>query len=114
MNMDKKIAELRTKIDSIDYELLLSLQKRFAVVRELGAYKTSQELPLEDPCRENKIIKERATILQRLGTDDHSFVRELFTLIFRKSKQIQQLQKEPSDKNGNLSLGHTQSAGEIS
>jgi chorismate mutase/prephenate dehydratase len=50
------IAELRTKIDAIDVDLLRLLNERARVAREIGAVKSREGLPVYSPEREGKLF----------------------------------------------------------
>jgi chorismate mutase/prephenate dehydratase len=51
------IAELRTKIDAIDVDLLRLLNERARVAREIGAVKSREGLPVYSPEREEQVIR---------------------------------------------------------
>jgi len=52
-----------------------------------------KNLPIQNRKREKQIIKERVEQFKYLGLDDEKFIKELFELIMRKSRRIQQEQK---------------------
>jgi chorismate mutase/prephenate dehydratase len=51
------IAELRVKIDEIDFELLRLLNERAKVAKEIGAIKSREGLPIYSPEREDRVIR---------------------------------------------------------
>jgi chorismate mutase/prephenate dehydratase len=51
------IAELRSKIDAIDMELLRLLNERAKVARDIGAIKSREGLPIYSPEREDRVIR---------------------------------------------------------
>ena len=46
------IADLRVKIDAIDFELLRLLNERAKVAKEIGAVKSREGLPIYSPTRQ--------------------------------------------------------------
>ena len=55
--MNKKILELRKKLDKIDEEMLKLLEKRMNIIKSVGKIKSKLNIPIEDIERENDIIK---------------------------------------------------------
>jgi chorismate mutase/prephenate dehydratase len=51
------IADLRSKIDAIDMELLRLLNERAKVARDIGAIKSREGLPIYSPEREDRVIR---------------------------------------------------------
>ncbi len=85
--MDKRILELRQKIDTLDEEIIQLLKKRMGISKEVGKLKEKLDIPVEDMVREQEII-DRLT--QRAGRNlsEEQLIR-LFTAVFKSSKQIQ-------------------------
>ena len=51
------IADLRVKIDAIEFELLRLLNERAKVAKEIGAIKSREGLPIYSPEREDRVIR---------------------------------------------------------
>ena len=54
--MDKRILELRKKLDGIDEKMLNLLEKRMKIIKSVGKIKSKLNIPIEDMERENEII----------------------------------------------------------
>ena len=54
--MDKRILELRKKLDEIDEKMLKLLEKRMNIIKSVGKIKSKLNIPIEDMERENEII----------------------------------------------------------
>jgi len=54
--MDKRILELRQKIDTLDEEIIQLLKKRMGISKEVGKLKEKLDIPVEDMGREQEII----------------------------------------------------------
>ena len=86
----RSMEELRKRIDETDKVLLQTLAERFALVKELGKIKKELDLPAENTARENEVLQQRGEHFQSLGYEDSEFIEQLFTLLFKKSKMLQQ------------------------
>ena len=60
------------------------------ISREIAEYKQQNNLPARDKKRESEIIEDRTKQFKEMGIDDEKFVAELFELIMRKSREVQQ------------------------
>ena len=87
------LKESRIKIDQLDKTTLQLLVRRLKICKRIGEYKKKHHLPIQNRKREKQIIKERVEQFKYLGLDDEKFIKELFELIMRKSRRIQQEQK---------------------
>ncbi len=83
------IETARKKIDEIDNKLLQLLAERLEICKELGEYKKRHNLPIKNKEREEELLKGRTQEFKELGFDDEIFVRELFGLIMKKSREVQ-------------------------
>ncbi|MBS3091094.1 chorismate mutase [Candidatus Pacearchaeota archaeon] len=83
------LSELRKKLDETDYKILESLASRFNIVKEIGKLKKEQSIKVQDKKREEFTINDRTQKLESLGYYDPLFVSELFNLIMKKSREIQ-------------------------
>ena len=86
--MDKRILQLRNKIDDLDEEIIQLLKKRMRISKEVGKLKEKLDIPVEDKSRENEII-ERLTTQAGKNLSEEQLVR-IFTAVFKSSKQVQQ------------------------
>jgi len=80
---------LRKKIDLLDTELLRVLAQRLEISKEIAKFKKKHDLPIQNKEREEQLLKERTKIFKELGFSDEKFVRELFELILKKSREVQ-------------------------
>ena len=85
MNLEKT----RKKIDLLDHQLVKLIAARSELGLELGNYKKENNLPIQDRKRELEIIADRIAKFKELGIDDEKFVKELFELIMKKSREMQ-------------------------
>ena len=85
--MDKRILELRQKIDTLDEEIIQLLKKRMGISKEVGKLKEKLDIPVEDMGREQEII-DRLTQQAGRNLSEEQLIR-IFTAVFKSSKQIQ-------------------------
>ena len=85
--MDKRILELRQKIDTLDEEIIQLLKKRMGISKEVGKLKEKLDIPVEDMGREQEII-DRLTQQAGINLSEEQLIR-IFTAVFKSSKQIQ-------------------------
>jgi|APSaa5957512535_1039671.scaffolds.fasta_scaffold509690_1 chorismate mutase len=83
--MNKQILDLREELNEIDQKLGKLLVRRFEICKKIGENKKENNLPIEDLEREKEIINEK---INQLDIPE-DFVEELFLLIFKHSKKIQ-------------------------
>lgn len=84
------LQQLRLKIDALDYQLLELIAKRLEICKEIAKYKQSSNLPVQDKKREEEIIKNQIKKFKELGFDEKVFIEELFELIMKKSREVQE------------------------
>jgi len=82
--MDLK--ELRNEIDHIDEQLLCLFLKRMEISSQVADYKLAHDLPVFVPEREQAILR---TIAEKAGPDLAKYSAELYTTIFRVSRDYQ-------------------------
>ena len=85
--MDKRILELRKKLDFIDKKILVLLEKRMDIIRRVGKLKFELDIPIEDIKREKEIIK-RLTEYSHKTLSDKQLIR-IFQAVFTLSKNEQ-------------------------
>jgi chorismate mutase len=83
-----KLEESRKKIDLIDTEILILLNRRAEVSREIGALKLGAGLPIVDQGREDDIIRRIAR--ENEGTMQDKTVVEIYRAILGESRRIQE------------------------
>ncbi|MBI4140847.1 chorismate mutase, partial [Candidatus Woesearchaeota archaeon] len=74
-----------------DRELLRTLGRRFEVAKNIAVEKQKARMRIIDCSREKAILQERIKLFSESGFDDAVFVRELFSIIIKKSRQIQRI-----------------------
>jgi len=88
-----KLEESRKKIDAIDTEILILLNRRAEISREIGSLKASAALPVADPRREDDIL--RCVVRENEGSIGDEAVAEIYRTILRESRRIQvEVQRE--------------------
>lgn len=88
-----KLEESRKKIDAIDTEILILLNRRAEISREIGALKAGAALPVADPRREDDIL--RCVVRENEGEIADEAVAEIYRTILRESRRIQvEVQRE--------------------
>jgi chorismate mutase len=87
MDTKEKINHLRQTIDKYDDQMLDILVKRFEVSLEIGKIKSSENLKVGDPNREQHIIDRLSERLS--GKLDSEDIAAIFGPIYRISKKIQ-------------------------
>ena len=83
-----ELSDFRSRIDDIDERLLALLGERFAVVREVAAWKAPRGVPAIVPERIEE-VRERCTALgSSLGLSP-DFVRALYTVIIDEACRLE-------------------------
>ena len=82
--MDMK--DFRAQIDEIDGGLIDLITRRFAVVRDIAAYKAKNNIPIYDPARERQKLNDLAN---SVGEELAPAMDALFSLIFDLSRSEQ-------------------------
>lgn len=81
------LAELRSKIDSIDQYLIQLLNARFEVVQEIGQVKVSHQMPVLDSEREGILLNK---LYEKIGTSPHApAIKNLYETIMASSRELQ-------------------------
>lgn len=79
---------LRSRIDSIDQQMLELLSKRMNVVEEIGKYKSKNEVTILQLRRWEKIMSTRLKLGKSLGLSE-DFVKKILQLVHKESIQRQ-------------------------
>lgn len=85
---NKKLEDLRSKVDEINIELLSLINARAKLIEEIGNIKTKQGLPRFDPVREREMINNVVNLNK--GPFDDKTIRYLYKQIFKASLELQQ------------------------
>jgi len=82
-----RLTALRNKIDEIDEDICKALEKRFAVVKEIGDYKAEYGIGVRDEVRESAVYEHIA----RLFNDEKqkNAVMEIYRSIISQSSNLQ-------------------------
>lgn len=88
INQHPRIKELRRLIDSLDAELLELFARRMEIIKEVGDYKKTHDLPALDEDRWVAMLKTRTEKAKRLGLSE-DFMINLFELIHAYTLQIE-------------------------
>ncbi len=82
------LSEFRSRIDDIDDRLLALLGERFAVVREVAAWKAPRGIPAVIPERIDEVRERCASLGHSLGLSP-DFVRAVYTLIIDEACRLE-------------------------
>jgi len=88
--MEETLESLRKKIDKIDLDLLELLNKRGAVVEEIGQIKETQGINRHDPVREQKMLE--VVKANNEGPFPTSALQYIFKQIFNASLTLQKIE----------------------
>ncbi|MBI5218335.1 MAG: bifunctional 3-deoxy-7-phosphoheptulonate synthase/chorismate mutase type II [Bacteroidia bacterium] len=82
------LEQYRIKIDSIDFELLELLSRRMKIVKEIGKYKSLNNVTILQLRRWENIMKTRTDFGEKTGLS-LDFIKHLLELVHKESIQIQ-------------------------
>lgn len=77
------LEQLRDGINNIDHQLMELLDKRFELVKQIGAYKKENKLPIVDNDRQ-KFILEKAN-----NFNNSSSIKKIYQQIFTTSCEVE-------------------------
>lgn len=83
-----KLEESRKKIDAIDTEILILLNRRAEISKEIGVLKLGAGLPIVDSGREDDILRRIAR--ENEGTMQDKTVVGIYQAILGESRRIQE------------------------
>lgn len=81
-----ELKKLREQIDAVDEQLKELILKRFQIVKEIGAFKAEQGIPLCDLAREEVVIQ---TVLGGLCGDERDALERVYREIISNGKKLQ-------------------------
>ena len=80
------IKELRSKIDSIDTQLVQLFTQRMDAAAQIADYKKENNLPIFVPAREREILQD---VAQKAGPEMANYTRVLYSMLFELSRSYQ-------------------------
>ncbi|MBN2086787.1 chorismate mutase [Candidatus Peregrinibacteria bacterium] len=80
--------KVRNEINKIDKEIISLLSKRMKLAIKIGKMKKAEGLPIRVRKREGEIMDMYLKKAKKLGLNT-SFIKKLFSRIFRESRRIQ-------------------------
>lgn len=83
-----KLETIRKKLDKIDNQIMKALSIRQSYMPAVAKYKKDNNLPLNQPKRENAILESKKEMAKNLNLNTE-MVEKIFKLIFKNSKDIQ-------------------------
>lgn len=84
----QKLQLLRRRVDQLDMSILLILAARFCLVKEIGALKRGNGIPVVDDSRFKRMMARLTRAGKQVGLSPR-LVRVLWDLIHRESVRIQ-------------------------
>jgi chorismate mutase len=83
----KRVRELRERVDEVDRELIRALNERARIVQEIMALKAEAGAPVYDPKREEEIL--RRVVEQNTGPIYDSSMRDIFEAILHRIRDLE-------------------------
>ena len=87
--------EIRLELDSIDSQIITLLNRRRQISGEVAAFKAPLGMEIYQPAREAQIL-ERVQALSEV--EPHGDMAELYTLVLKQSRAIQQAVIDASNR----------------
>lgn len=85
------LSKYREEIDTIDRELLETLNRRTRVVEKIGAVKQAVDLPVYEPKREDDVF--RNVTSNNGGPLTHDALRRIFERIIDEMRSLQKMRR---------------------
>ncbi|HSM06010.1 MAG TPA: chorismate mutase [Longimicrobiales bacterium] len=85
---EARLAELRTRLEEIDEELIRLVGRRRDLVLEVGSVKEALGRPVLDPTREAHVVRRAAERARALGVDEE-LVRDVVWRIMASAREAQ-------------------------
>jgi chorismate mutase-like protein len=84
----EKLSEFRSRLNTLDENLIELLGERFDICREVARYKRVERIPMKQSARAQE-VKERCAQLGIKRRLDPGFVKKLYTFIIEESCRIE-------------------------
>ncbi len=85
--LQKRVLELRERVDEVDRALIRALNERARIVQEIMALKAEAGAPVYDPKREEEILQR--VVEQNMGPIYDSSMRDIFELILHRIRDLE-------------------------
>ncbi len=85
--LQKRVLELRERVDEVDRALIRALNERARIVQEIMALKAEAGAPVYDPKREEEILQR--VVEQNTGPIYDSSMRDIFELILHRIRDLE-------------------------
>jgi chorismate mutase len=85
--LQRRVQELRSRVDEVDRELIRALNERARIVQEIMALKSEAGAPVYDPKREEEIL--RKVVEMNTGPIYDSSMRDIFELILHRIRDLE-------------------------
>ena len=83
---ENTLLDYRNQLDSIDRTIIMLLNQRMSISKEIGEYKAKYSLPVMDAQRELKILDKVVNLSEQ---EYSAYVRNIYCSILAESKNIQ-------------------------
>ena len=90
------LTDNRAKVDSLDRKIVDLLNERTGMAQEIGRAKTVLGSPVQEPRREDNVIRNVTTHNRGPMPDDA--VRRIYETIMTEMRSLQGMQREPDQK----------------
>jgi chorismate mutase len=85
--MQKRVRELRERVDEVDRELIRALNERARIVQEIMVLKAEAGAPVYDPRREEEILQR--VVEMNTGPIYDSSMRDIFEIILHRIRDLE-------------------------
>jgi len=86
---DRRLEELRSKIERLDRELVTLIGRRRDLAIEVGKRKQALGVPIMDPQQEAKVVRRAAEIARELDVDEE-LTRDVIWRIIAAARAVQE------------------------
>jgi chorismate mutase-like protein len=84
----EQLSDFRSELDKLDEQLMATLEKRFAVCRQIASYKAQAKIPMMQPARVAQVKKVAASRALAAGLREE-FAVQLYELIISEACQLE-------------------------
>lgn len=89
---DPRLQELRVRISEVDDHLIRLMGERRALALEVGRIKEERGLPVMDPAREARVVRQVAERAREAGVDEE-MARDVIWRIIASAREVQEGRK---------------------